>query len=113
MESLQAHVHAESRAGRERAEDSGALPVRHLGAQHEHQHSAAERTAGAERERSRECGFGRDGGGVHRAVVVARSSRLLTLIMTVPAIVAGTGCYQYRDARLTDLRPDATVHVVL
>jgi hypothetical protein len=38
---------------------------------------------------------------------------LLTLIMTVPAIVAGTGCYQYRDARLTDLRPDATVHVVL
>jgi hypothetical protein len=33
--------------------------------------------------------------------------------MAIPAIVAGMACYQYRDTRLTDVRPSETVHVVL
>jgi hypothetical protein len=40
-------------------------------------------------------------------------TRTLQLALAVPVLIAGTACYEYRDARLVDVHPASTVHVVL
>jgi hypothetical protein len=39
--------------------------------------------------------------------------RIRGLVIAVAAMLAGSGCYEYHDGKLSDLRPNATVHVVL
>lgn len=34
-------------------------------------------------------------------------------LVAIPAFLAGTACYEYRDARWSDVRPRESVHVVL
>src|SRR5262249_27513446 len=121
MESLQANVHAKPHAGRDGGEDSGAVPVRHLGAQHEHEHSSAQLAAGPQRERSGERDVGRDGCSVSRAMTEGRGKREAGRGgmwgwgrgFGASLLLFSVGCYEYREARVTDVRPDATVHVVL
>jgi hypothetical protein len=43
----------------------------------------------------------------------SRFTRTLRFWAVVPALFAGTACYEYHDAPLSAVRPNATVHVVL
>jgi hypothetical protein len=40
-------------------------------------------------------------------------TRTLRFVAVVPVLFAGTACYEYHDAELSAVRPNATVHVVL
>jgi hypothetical protein len=45
--------------------------------------------------------------------MIARHRKGWGWAIAVPVLFAGTACYEYRDARLADVRPSETVHVVL
>src|SRR5262249_8834069 len=116
-----AHVHAEPHADRGRPKDSGAVPVRRHGAEHQHEHSGAECAAGAQCERSRQHDVGRHGRGVPRAMNAGSGKReegsggmrIRRFVIAVAAMIVASGCYEYHDGRISDLRPNTTVHVVL